>query len=946
MNKFIKLIFLISLCMQLTYNKKFFFSVIISIYNAGRYLDDSIGSVLNQTIGKDKIQIILVNDGSTDETEEICLKYQNNYPKNIKYIKIEHRGVSVGRNVGLQYAKGKFINFLDADDKWDEQAFKLALLFFKYYKNLNMISCRIIFFEAQTSYHPLDYKFYKTRIVNLSQEYNCIQLSSSSSFFRHSAIKDKYFKEGIFNGEDTRFINSMLLLKPEYGLLKEAIYYYRKRSDSTSAIQNKFKDEDFYFYVFKSVDEYLIEESKKLYNKILPFIQFYIAYNTLFRIIIPSYYYLDKAKFNEYCKLIDNNLRQIEDKYIIEQKILSLNVKFLALSRKYQRDLRDEVKLINTKFIYSGHKLMNLKNDNNILIWRILDIKNGKIHLEGRDNFFLSRDRYFYFCKLGNNFFYPEYKDYSGYDSSTMFGMISKGRMVVFNIPIENKQKQILNFFLSYNGIDKEIYPSLGLFTHIPKALDGYYNSGDYIFKIIEGRITIFKYNINIELFFENLYCQQLNKINKTNLIELRSNYIQMKYEKKKTSAEIWIINDKLNRAGDNGEYFFRYLKRKRPKDIKYYFIINKNCLDYDRLKTLGNIVSFGSRKHLDLFIKSDKLISSVTKTSIINPFFNDYGYIKDLIHFDFIFIKDGIIKDDLSKYLNKIEKNINLIIVSSDEEYKSLLKDNYGYNYNNVILTGLPRYDNLKEFQNLTDKEKIVLILPTWRKFIKGTYDLNTYESKYLPTFNSSEFFNFYNNLINDDELLIKMVELNYRGIICLHPFFSEQSKDFKTNKIFSILKVCDYQNLILKSSLLVTDYSSVFFDFAYLKKPLIYVHFDYGLYRNYHYAQGYFDYSKHGFGIICYDLNCAINNIIFNLKNGCKLEQIYLKRINRFFKFIDDKNCERLYLSLLNNSYINIRENNQINEYIITFVILAILIKYIIREKIYNFFKYIVIY
>ena len=579
---------------------------------------------------------------------------------------------------------------------------------------------------------------------------------------------------------------------------------------------------------------------------------------------------------------------------------------------------------------------MNLNKEKNILIWNILDIKNDKIHLEGRDNFFLSRDRYYYFCKLDNNFFYPEYNDYSGYDSSTMYGMISKGRMVVFNIPIGNKQKQILKFFLSYNGIDIEIYPSLGFFTHIPKVPDGYYNSGDYILKIIKNRITIFKYNINIELFFENLYRQQLEKINKTNLIELRSYYIQKKFEKKEISAEIWIINDKLNSAGDNGEYFFRYLKRKGPIDIKFYFIINKNCSDYNRLKPLGNIVSFGSRRHMDIFIKSDKLISSIAETSIINPFFNDHDYIKDLIHFDFIFINHGIIKDDLSKYLNRIEKNFNLIITSSDKEYKSLLKDNYGYTYNNIILTGMPRYDNLKEFQNKIDKEKIVIILPTWRMFIKGSYDLKTYESKYLPTFNSTEFFNFYNNLINNEELLIKMKKLNYRGIICLHPFFSEQSKDFKPNKIFSVFEVCDYQNLMLKSSLLITDYSSIFFDFAYLKKPLIYAHFDYGLYRYYHYAQGYFDYSKHGFGIICYDLDCTIDNIILNLENGCELEQIYLKRINRFFKFIDDKNCERLYLNLLNNSNNNIRENNQINEYLISFTFLTILIKYITKINI----------
>ena len=208
MNNNIKLLVLLSLCFKFTFSEKFLFSVIISIYNTGRYLDESIGSLLNQTLPFDKIQIILVNDGSIDETEDICLKYQNKFPNNIKYIKINNNGVSIGRNIGMQYAEGKFINFMDSDDKWDKKAFKLAFLFFKHYKKINIIGCRMIFFEALNSYHPLDYKFYKTRVVNLTKEYNCIQLSSSSAFFRYSSIKYKKFKEGIFNGEDARFINT------------------------------------------------------------------------------------------------------------------------------------------------------------------------------------------------------------------------------------------------------------------------------------------------------------------------------------------------------------------------------------------------------------------------------------------------------------------------------------------------------------------------------------------------------------------------------------------------------------------------------------------------------------------------------------------------------------------------------------------------------------------
>jgi hypothetical protein len=80
----------------------------------------------------------------------------------------------------------------------------------------------------------------------LTEEYNCIQLSASSSFFRRTSIKGIEFIKGIFSGEDIRFIANNLILNPLLGILKEAIYYYRKRSDSSSAIQNTEENVKFY----------------------------------------------------------------------------------------------------------------------------------------------------------------------------------------------------------------------------------------------------------------------------------------------------------------------------------------------------------------------------------------------------------------------------------------------------------------------------------------------------------------------------------------------------------------------------------------------------------------------------------------------------------------------------------------------------------------------------
>ena len=487
MIKIINLIILSLLLPKFISSYNFLFSVIISIYNTGRYLEESIESVLNQTIKQKAIQIILINDGSTDETEEICLHYKGKYPDNIIYIKIVHSGVSRARNVGMEQAKGQYINFLDADDKWDYKAFKYVFLFLRYYKKINIVGCRLIFFESKRNNHPLDYKFYKTRVANLTEEYNCIQLSSSSSFFRHSLIKKTKFEEGVITGEDTRFINNILLMNPLLGIIKEAIYYYRKRADSTSTVQNQVKNEKFYFSVIKSVNHYLIERSKKLYNTLVPFIQFWLAYDILFRIASPSYKYLEKSKLNEYYKLIEGLLKQIDDKYILEQKILSAKEKLIALSKKYHYDIRNDLIIKEQSFIYSGKVLVDLNKENNILELKFLNIKNNIIHLEGKDNCLLNRDKFFFFCTIKDKIFYPDYFNYSGYDLITIYENIYKGRNVVFNIPLEDRDYQIVQFFISYKGQKIEIFPSLGKFTHIPNTLNGYYTL------IMKGIINIIK---------------------------------------------------------------------------------------------------------------------------------------------------------------------------------------------------------------------------------------------------------------------------------------------------------------------------------------------------------------------------------------------------------------------------------------------------------------------
>ena len=308
----------------------------------------------------------------------------------------------------MKYSFGKYINFLDSDDKWDKNSLRLTKLFFKFNKNVDIISGRMKYFEKSKRYHFLDYKFNETRVVNLSEEYSYIQLSASSSFFKKSSIKGKQFDENILIGEDVKFINNIILFKPFIGFIKEAIYYYRKRYDFSSAMQTTVKNISFLLSKQNYNQQYYINKSISLYNKIMPFIQFYLAYDILFKMSSPSYKILDSLNYYSYCILIENLIKQIDDKYILEQKILSNSMKVITLSKKYNSDIRYNMKLINKSILfYKNYSLINLGKDRNIIIWKKIEINDNIIHLEGVDRCWFPREKYYYYCQLGKNIYFP-----------------------------------------------------------------------------------------------------------------------------------------------------------------------------------------------------------------------------------------------------------------------------------------------------------------------------------------------------------------------------------------------------------------------------------------------------------------------------------------------------------------------------------------------------------
>ena len=208
-------------------------------------------------------------------------------------------------------------------------------------------------------------------------------------------------------------------------------------------------------------------------------------------------------------------------------------------------------------------------------------------------------------------------------------------------------------------------------------------------------------------------------------------------------------------------------------------------------------------------------------------------------------------------------------------------------------------RYDTL---QNEATGD-IIIIMPTWRQWIaQNSKKMKKVEG--VTTFENTNYYEKWLKFLNSDKLEEICRQNKKKVIFYPHRNMRKFAESFKMiNKDFIEVATWpeyDMQELLKKGSLLITDYSSVAMDFAYLNKPIIYYQFDYERFRKWHLEEGYFNYEKYGFGKIEIELEGLIDSIKYNIENKFKLDIKYQNRINTFFDLRDKNNCERTYYAI----------------------------------------------
>ncbi|MDR1018174.1 MAG: bifunctional glycosyltransferase family 2 protein/CDP-glycerol:glycerophosphate glycerophosphotransferase [Lachnospiraceae bacterium] len=889
----------------------FKFSVVMAVYNVEKYLDEAVESLVNQTIGfEENIQLIMVDDGSVDSSGMIADKWQKKYPNNIIVIHKENGGVSSARNEGIKYIEGKFVNFLDSDDKWEEEAFEKVWKFHEVNPKIQLIKGELVFFEGKNGGHPLNYVLNETKIISIDEEPNMIFQSLSSGFIEANLLDINSFPTKMPISEDSYFINEIIVKIKEFGVINSLIYYYRRRNDNSSAIQNSSENHKLYNYKVKKlmldpINNFFVPR----YGSLHPWIQNVFLYDLSWIIKmketpIPL---KDKGQFDDYIDSIYKVLQYIDDELILKtSKWLNTYQRHALIHLKYRNALP-----VNNNY-YQMNVLENdiqLIDDNNNVMQKFSELRvvlkgifndENKLELFGfcggmfpYDNFSafirneegkvisLDNQRFVY-----NSVYFIGKKIHEpyGWRVEIPWDFINKSKRIYFIAKIGNIE--VKKRLISEGNSVKLNTHSTGQYMEMRNKLI-YYNLKKRCFIIQNNTL---KHKLFLELTFYK-YLKGSKNWKRIILVRLLSILIN----KIKKDKIVNIFTDRVDKADDNAEVLYRYYEQNREKNEINYFVINKKTKDYKRLKKEGfNVVKMNSVKYLFKMLQANNMITSHAERYLWSPFYWIFdNKINDKFKYKFIFLQHGIIKENLSSWLHRDVQNFQMFVTSSKTEYNSIVNPQMGYGYSDkeVKLIGLPRYDRLLASNS---ELKYIAVMPTWRSELAGKLNKNGIREK-NSGFKETEYYQNWNTILNSEELKRLLKISNKKILFVPHPNLRIQVDDFEIDpKFVEISEYSDrYVDIINKSCAMITDTSSVFFDFGYMYKPIYYYQYDEG-----NWGKGknnYFDYQSMGFGPVSTTLNDLIRNITIGVERNFVMRDEYKNRVNNYYEFHDQNNCKR---------------------------------------------------
>lgn len=829
------------------------FGIVSAVYNVARYLDDFLGSLDKQTFDHNHVEIVLVNDGSTDDSLSKLEAWKAATDYQVHIITQENAGQSAARNTGIECVSSEWVTFTDPDDILDDDyldAIDQAL-------RKNPQSCLAIshlhdYFETNEEVkdsHPLRKRFRGgDQMVDADRFPEYIHLHVASAFFERRFILDKSIRFDVRirpTFEDAHFTQVYLLhcARRLISVVDSAKYYYRRRADNTSTLQTSVSDARRYTDVLEYGCLDLLERAG---TRPPLWLQYAILYELTWSLkgdeaISSPTSGLSESTTDRFHHLVGEIVSRL-DRFAVDS---------FAIVRR-STSLREA--------LLHGYSHLPWRWESIVAV--AYDKSRGLVQL-----------RYHFTGTQPVEEYWSRGKRVRPWACKTRAISFMRRTLVrerIIWLPADGTLAVSLDaepVAISFSWPRPPVYSvrPAQLATALADLEQGEGGLAVQRGTVISPRAGVIRRNIARRLF-----------------------------------ANAWVLMDRDENANDNAEHLFRYL-RKHRRDINAWFVLRKDSPDWARLKRDGfkRLIAYGSPLWRILCSEGGYIISSHADRYVYDPEpLRSFGG----VHWRFVFLQHGVTHNDISRWLNT--KRIAAMVTATSDEYASIAGDgsNYELTSNEVSLTGFPRHDNLKilkESSPVDGAPRLVTIMPTWRQFLSGAPVRGGNGRSIDPEFFQSDFIRRWLDFLWSEQVK-SLSSCDYLRIVFMpHPNLEPYLSGLSIPPYVDLVRYTDrsVQEVLVESAVVITDYSSVVFDAAVIRTPVLYYQFDReSVFSGSHLTRpGYFSYVDDGFGPVAdtpEELRDCLKRIV---ESGFVMEEQYSSRVDAAFGTLDGKACER---------------------------------------------------
>lgn len=867
-------------------------SLIIPIYNKAEWLDTCFHSILNQSINHRNVEVLMIDDGSQDDSLKIMKRYADKY-ENFKWFTKENGGPAQARNFGIKHATGKYLMYLDPDDYLGKNTIESVCNFFdRHYDEIDVVTYKIIpIKDGEEQDLHFRYEVLKSQgVYDLTEPENSfICHTTMNTCVKNKFEKNVLFSENLFYHEDQKYNIDTLKEKQKIGYCDNAEYYYVQSSNSTTNTM-------LYSY-------YLFEHSMKLWEREFSEFSEHVPYyiqalyisdlNWKLRANKLLPYHYDEARYHEAWNRITNLLRRCDDAFIIHHP----NVE--RAHRLYWLKMKSD----NFRVHFGANRIDVFCDEKFVLSEKKIHLTIEKCRIE-EDIIKLSGVLKPLYSSIMED---VSLEVLCGLGECTIPVALKPSSMSRFHThEITNK---FYNFEVAIdtNAVNKFRFIALAggkqyeTDIHFSNRVPFRRRRNDSLIRDKKELRYSFRANgfivRDLNLNSADATKRKLWLFQKIALDDIGSAIKQYRLEaKKKRTSPIWLYYDCKNVRKDNGYYQFEHDVYKND-GIQRFYILDGDDFEERRKEFPADlqkhIVRFGSRKHVNLFLMAELVLASFAEIYTYSPMtmkdFKQYSYLLDFPKV--VYLQHGVLHAHLPWHYSLDRLKIDKEVISTYYEEENLI-ENYGFNRNHLIKAGMPRYDYIDVSQK---PRKKILYAPTWRRYLIDRKE-NDWVSD-VDGFVNSSFYKSIMRFINDDRLDKALEAHGYTLDIQLHPIFRGYNSTIRTesrrvNLITDDINVVDYE-------IFITDFSSFVFDFVYLNRKIMYFVPDYDLFKS-----GMSGYCRldlpleEGFGPFVQNEKDAVDHLIEMM--DAPISPRYLQKMQGFFMYKDNHQRERIYEAL----------------------------------------------